>query len=192
MKRTVRRVVWILPIAAAAISLAVWNRLSQDDPPPATIADETDTLLRAAPAFSLTDGSGKLVRLKTFVGRSKIVLVFFDPTRGADRNALLDRVTESLSRLQKTGAVVIGISNATARQLRAAASRSGEAAFPLLSDASPPLVVHRQYEVWSPETNVPLEAVVVIDRAGLIQHTFLGPDGLGTPDEWVAKLESVR
>src|SRR5512145_3280405 len=64
---------------------------------------------KAAPAFTLSDGDGNKVSLKDFAGK-QVVLYFYpkDDTPGCTKEACGFR--DSMARLTKSGAVVIGVS----------------------------------------------------------------------------------
>ena len=76
---------------------------------------------------------------------------------------------------------------------QAGPSREGELRypFPLLSDILD-YEVHRRYGAFDARTGRPVEAVFVVDRAGVIRNTHLGPGGLGDAGEWVRELQEVR
>jgi peroxiredoxin len=199
-----RRVVLVIPISAAVIAGLVIYKMTRRYEVPA----EINTFdVRPAPYFQLEDTHSRMVRLKSYSGRSKLLIVFFDGSQGPDHSELLSQLRENYREIHATGAVVLAISAARPSQNRyganlehlkvdpsgAAAAEQDELRYPfmLLSDILD-YAVHRQYEAFDERSGEPREAVFVVDRAGLIQHAHLGPDQLGTAAEWVKELQDVR
>jgi peroxiredoxin len=147
------------------------------------------------------------VRLKSYIGRHKLLIVFFDGSRGPDHSQLLGQLVGKYTEIHATGAVVLAISAARPSQNRyganlehlkvdpsgAAASEQEELRYPflLLSDILD-YKEHRNYQAFDERTGKPRESVFVVDRAGLIQYTHLGPDQLGTAEVWIKELRLVR
>lgn len=142
-----------------------------------------------APLFQLYDQNSEIVRLQRYLGRHKLVVVFFDPQRGIGDNPLLMTLSEHLLELHQARAVVLAISSARPAEHRQGAERGTKVAFPLLSDLE--LWVHRRWGAFDVERNQPREAVFIIDRAGRIRHVHLGPDNLGDGSTWVTELQEA-
>ncbi len=87
---------------------------------------------KAAPAFTLTDGSGAKVSLKDFAGKD-VILYFYpkDDTPGCTKEACGFR--DEWKMLQKLGAVVLGVS-ADCEASHEKFARKYKLPFPLLSD----------------------------------------------------------
>lgn len=133
----------VLPLAALVIAgLCAW-KLSRPEVAQ-TIPENAGTLRRPAPPFELRDQGRVLsdgttqpsrpVRLKTYLGRHRIVLVFFDNEAGADQDPVLSALREHQDAIQKDGVIVLGISTALPQHNRQAIQRAGEIPFPLLTD----------------------------------------------------------
>ncbi len=194
----------MIPISAVVIAGLVTFKMTRNYAPP---AEESEFDARLAPLFEIEDQHSRKVRLKSYIGRQKLLIVFFDGSQGPEHSELLSRVRDSFSEIHLTGAVVFAISAARPSQNRygahlerlkldqsgAAAAEQGELRypFPLLSDILD-YNVHRKYQAFDERTRQPLEAVFVVDRAGLIQYAHLGPDKLGTAADWVKELHEVR
>jgi len=199
-----RRIVWVLPISAAVIAGLVAYKMTRrfED-----TADESAFDVRPAPLFQLADQHSRIVRLKSYIGRHKMLIVFFDGSRGPDHSDLLSRLRDKYQEIHTTGAVVLAISAARPSQNRyganlehlkvdpsgAAATEQDELRYPflLLSDILD-YKEHRNYEAFDERTGKPREAVFVVDRAGLIQYAHLGPDQLGAVEDWIKELREVR
>jgi len=203
-----RRILLVIPISAAVIAGLVALKLNRDyEPAP----DETSSSVRLAPLFELLDEQLRKVRLQTYAGRHKLLIVFFDGSRGAQQSALVSRLRERYDDLHATGAVVLAISEARPSQNRygeklerlkvdpsdPAGPIEGAASYPfhVLTDilpSGPDYPVHREYGAFDFETQKPLEAVFVVDRGRMIRYTHLGPDDLGTVDDWIQELSDLR
>ncbi len=169
--------------------------------------EETAADVRPAPLFQLYDQHSQIARLARYVGRHKLLIVFFDSRRGADQSSLLAELRERFPDLHGTQAIVLAISTARPSQnrygpnLEHLKTKPSDAApaiaseirypFPLLSDIVD-YEVHKRYGAFDDGTQEPIEAVFVVDRAGLIQYAHLAPNGLGAVDDWVRELQGVR
>jgi thioredoxin-dependent peroxiredoxin len=127
-----------------------------------------------APAFSLTDDTGKTVSLADFAGRK--VIVYFYPaamTPGCTKQAC--DFSESLDSLRKDGYEVVGISKDTPAKLATFRERD-HLTIPLLSDED--LAVHRSYGAWGEKKlyGKTVEGVIrstfVVDEEGKVSHAF--------------------
>ena len=203
-----RRIVWVLPISAAVIAgLLAFKLTRRYESPAEESAFEAPFDARPAPHFQLYDQHSRTVRLVSYKGRQKLLIVFFDGSQGPDHSELLTRLRGKFAEMHATGAIVLAISAARPSQNRygahlehlkidssgAGAARDDELRypFPLLSDILD-YEVHRQYQAFDARLGQPLEAVFVVDRAGLIQYAHRGPDQLGIADDWVKELREVR
>lgn len=201
---TRRHIVLVIPLSAAVIAgLVIFKMTRRYEAPAETNAFD----VRPAPYFQLEDTHSRMVRLKSYIGRSKLLIVFFDGRRGPEHSELLSRLRENYPAIHATGAVVLAISAARPSQNRyganlehlkvdpagAAAVEQDELRYPfmLLSDILD-YAVHRRYEAFDERTGKPREAVFVVDRAGLIQNSHIGPEGLGNASDWIKELREVR
>lgn len=203
-RRSRRWIILVIPISAVAIAGLVAYKMTREYAPP---AEESAFDVRPAPLFEIEDQHSRKVRLKSYIGRQKLLIVFFDGSQGPEHSELLSRLRDRFSEIHATGAVVFAISAARPSQNRYGAKLerlkidpSGAAAaeqdelrypFPLLSDILD-YNVHRKYQAFDERTGQPREAVFVVDRAGLIQFAHLGPDKLGSAADWVKELREVR
>jgi peroxiredoxin Q/BCP len=123
---------------------------------------------RKAPAFSLTDQTGKTHRLSDYAGKP-VVLYFYpkDDTPGCTREACSFR--DNLPRFRASQAVVLGISG-QGQASKAKFAGKYELTFPLLADEQ--YGVSEQYGVWQKK--------LLYGRTfmGVSRTTYLiGPDG---------------
>jgi peroxiredoxin Q/BCP len=121
-----------------------------------------------APAFTLTDASGRKVALGDFVGRN-VILYFYpqDDTPGCTKEACGFR--DAWSDLQDLGVVVLGVSADDAASHAKFAAKY-RLPFTLLSD--PDRKVMTAYGAYGPKTMYGRKVV------GVIRSTvWIGPDG---------------
>ena len=180
----------VLTIVSSAIvvcGLVAWKSTRRYQSPPAP----ESVLVRQAPLFQLHDQAMNALRIQRYIGRHKLLVAFLDATNGVDRSDLALSLRQHWKAMERTGGIVLGITAARPAENREAIDRSGEWPFVLLSDLND-FEVHRQWGAFDDQAGRPREAVVVVDRSGLIRFAHFGPDGLGTPEAWTAELRSVR
>ena len=127
-----------------------------------------------APSFELMSDEGKKLSLKDFAGR-KVVLYFYprDNTPGCTKEAC--SFSENNKRLQKAGAVVIGIS-ADSVASHQKFKQKYNLGFTLLSD--PDKEVIEKYGVWKEKSMYGKKMMgverttFIIDKQGKIAHIF--------------------
>lgn len=127
-----------------------------------------------APAFTLETDEGKKVSLKDFQGK-KVVLYFYpkDDTPGCTKEAC--SFSDHMGKLQKTGAVVLGVSADSVDSHRKFKEKYG-LNFPLLSDPSKEVI--NKYGVWKEKNmygkkTMGIERTTfIIDEQGKIAHVF--------------------
>lgn len=146
--------------------------------------------MRPAPGFEALDSDSHLVRLSSWLGRHRIVVVFFDGERGADQDVNLIRLRDRYAELQANDVKVVGVTSAIPQDNRAAMERAGgKFPFPLVSDFDPQspegtLRIHRHWGRLDPVTEKTLPGLFLIDRRGLVGHVGSIPK----PDENVDQL----
>jgi len=179
---------WLIPTAALLlVGLVTWKARQTYDPP----ATPERAFIRPAPVFQLHDSAMKLLRLQRYVGRSKFLVAFVDGSQGADQSAVLQGLRDRWSEFERAGGVVLAVTATRPAENRQAIERLGTLPFPLLSDLNQ-LEVHRQYGACDEQGTHPREAVVIVDRAGLIRFVHYAPETLGTSDQWARELAQVR
>jgi peroxiredoxin len=125
-------------------------------------------IVEPAPEFELYDQSSpsRIVRLEGYLGRERVIVVFFDGHLGAHASTVLDYLRENWTRLRKAEIAVMAVSAALPQENRKEIRRFAEYPFPLLSD--PDFRVHRAWGRWDPATGKPLSGVFCIDRKGWV------------------------
>lgn len=123
----------------------------------------------AAPDFELPDQNGKRIRLSGFRGKSPVVVYFYpkDDTSGCTVEACKFR--DDFEQFQAVGAEVIGISDDSEHSHGAFVSKY-KLPFTLLSDKGGS--VRKLYGVKKTFGVIPGRVTFVIDRAGVVRHSF--------------------
>lgn len=143
-----------------------------------------------APDFSLPTGTGEELSLKSLRG-SMVILYFYpkDNTPGCTREAC--SFEENLARIQKAGAVVIGVSPDSPSS-HARFAEKYNLSFPLISDEKKELA--KLYGVWKKKTFMGrsylgvVRTTFVIDRKGRIRKVFNNVRVDGHTDEVLESL----
>lgn len=180
----------LIPIISAIVlaGLCAW-RISANRTQDYTAQVAAAVMMRPAPPFEARDSDNHLVRLGAFLGRHKVIVLFFDgqagwdkdpQTVGADQDPDLMRLRERFPELQAQSIKVIAVSGALPQANRAAMKRVGPFPFPLVSDIDPltpteVFRIHRQYGRFDHQTGKPRSGVFLIDRKGQIQFNVDGP-----------------
>jgi peroxiredoxin Q/BCP len=122
-----------------------------------------------APDFTLPAGDGKSVSLAEFRGKKVVVLFFYpkDETPGCTREACTFR--DSFDTFTDAGAEVIGVSDDDVESHKKFASKH-RLQMTLLSDAGGR--VRKEFGVTALFGVLPDRVTFVIDREGVVRHTF--------------------
>jgi thioredoxin-dependent peroxiredoxin len=129
-----------------------------------------------APDFTMTDQSGAQVSLRDLVGSSVLVLYFYpkDETPGCTREACSFR--DNYEVFTEAGAQVVGVSSDSA-QSHAKFANHHRLPFLLLSD--PDGAARSAYGVNSVLGLLPGRVTFVIDRDGIVRHSFSSQTRIG-------------
>ncbi len=187
----------LIPIIAALVLTVVctWRVATNKEQ---DYADQVAVavVMRPAPAIEGRDSDNHLVRLAAFLGRHKIIVLFFDgdagrdvdpETAGADNDPELMRLRERFEELQSHNVKVVAVSAALPQQNRAAMDRVGKFPFPLVTDIDPldptnVLRIHRQWGRINAENDKPRTGVFLVDRKGQVSCTVDGPKPMANVD----------
>ncbi|MCA9030764.1 MAG: redoxin domain-containing protein [Planctomycetaceae bacterium] len=127
---------------------------------------------RAAQSFQLYDERkpSQLVKFERYLGRTQIVLVFFDASNGLENNKLMAFALEHANEIQGHGYQLVAVSSATPSAHRASLQNMGieKSPFPILTDIDvrgpEPLPAHRSYGMLEERPTRTLEGLFLIDR----------------------------
>jgi peroxiredoxin len=159
--------IFLLVLAAAVIGGLCAFKATRHFAPPSAVAARP--LEEPVPEFELYDQSApsRIVRLDGYLGRHRIVVVFFDGRAEASSSVVLNRLKADWSRLRKAQIYVMAISTALPQEYRKDIAQHGEYPFPLLSD--PDFRAHRAWGRFDASAKQPLAGVFLVDRKGWVR-----------------------
>lgn len=166
----------LLIVAVAAILIVgacVW-KLTQ--PVDVTATSREDQLRKPAPRFELPDQKTRLVKFERYLGRHRILLVFFDGDFPPDQDDRLVQLRKGYSGLSKNNTVVVAVSGGLPQT-----NRSGTAfPFPILTDLQQRdpgshFNAHKLWGSYDAKAKKPLFKTFLIDRRGDVAWTDQGP-----------------
>ena len=184
-----RKPVLVLPLSAAVIVALVVYKLSRSYPDQSQELT-TRTPMRPARPFEALDSNNQLVKFERYVGRHRMIVVFFDGDLGADKDPTLLRLRRDFDKIEATGAVVVAISGALPQQNRKSFKQNGPFPFPILSDPGPFYSIHKLWGRLDEATGQPLQGVFEVDRAGRVAWSDRGPQPANNLDELIQNVLS--
>jgi peroxiredoxin len=167
-----RKRLLILPLSALVILGLVVYRAEREAgrPPPALAQPPAER--RLAPRFQLYDQQNQVVKFERYLGRTRLVVVFFDGLQGADADPYLAALRDSYDDMESLGVQVIGISRAKPVENRQAEERAGaKFPFPVLTDIgdqSPAPLVHQKWGLYDAVRDTTRTGVFLVDRTGMV------------------------
>ena len=173
-----RRLIFVLALGVLIATVTI-ARIVTNQPQTYEEQVAAAVMMRPAPGFEALDSEGHLVRLSAWLGRHRIILVFFDGERGADQDADLLKLRDRFAELKETDVKIVGVTLSIPQINRAAMDRAGGPfPFPLVSDIdfqSPEgtMRIHRHWGRLDAIGEQPLKGVFLIDRKG--QVAYVGP-----------------
>lgn len=173
-----RRLIFVLALGVLIATVTI-ARIVTNQPQTYEEQVAAAVMMRPAPGFEALDSEGHLVRLSAWLGRHRIILVFFDGERGADQDADLLKLRDRFAELKETDVKIVGVTLSIPQINRAAMDRAGGTfPFPLVSDIdfqSPEgtMRIHRHWGRLDAIGEQPLKGVFLIDRKG--QVAYVGP-----------------
>ena len=124
------------------------------------------------------------VRLGSYLGRHRILVIFFDGAAGADQSPVLLRIKREFEALEQADVKVFSVSDALPQHNRAASGRIGGFPFPLLTD-----LTRRVHQDWGLAEDGELrQGVFFIDRAGNVAWNTDRPKPLDDPQTFLDTL----
>ncbi len=180
-----RKRVLVLPLTAIVILALVTYKRSRTYAP-TDQSTVSRVAMRPTPIFEGLDAHNVLVKYERYVGRHRILVVFFDGDAGADQDPVLLRLKQGFAKLKANGAVVVAVSTALPQHNRQVMERSGPFPFPLVSD--PTFEIHRAWGRFDEKAKKPLQGVFSVDRAGRVAYEGGKPKPVTRPDAVVDDL----
>ena len=188
----------LIPIVAGVIIAVVstWRVMTnkpQDYAAQVKLESEK-VIARSVTAFDFEglDSDNRLVRLKPFLGRHRVIVLFFDGEVGADKDTELLRLRERFDELKAHDVKVVAVSTALPQENRAAmtADRAGPFPFPLVSDFDPTsldgaLRIHGRWGRIDAKTGKAIPGAFAIDRKGQVLFAGDSPKPMENVDRAV-------
>jgi len=129
-----------------------------------------------APEFELNATPDQKLKLSDFRGR-RVILAFYPADWSPVCSDQMALYNETLRLFHKANAVIMGIS-VDSKWCHMAFAQDRKIHFPLLADFEPKGKVSKAYGAYSEEEGESHRALFVIDEQGVIQWSYLSPDGI--------------
>ena len=129
-----------------------------------------------APDFELYATPDQRLRLSDLKGK-RVILAFYPADWSPVCSDQMALYNETLKLFRKHNAEVIGIS-VDSKWCHMAFSHDRKLHFPLLADFEPKGKVAKLYDVYNENEGECRRALFVIDEEGIIQWSYLSPDGI--------------
>lgn len=129
-----------------------------------------------APAFTLYSTPDQKLSLDDFKGK-RLVLAFYPADWSPVCSDQMALYNETLKLFRGYNAEVLGIS-VDSKWCHLAFSDNRKLHFPLLADFEPKGDVSRKFGAYNEENGESRRALFVIDEEGVIQWSYLSPDGI--------------
>jgi peroxiredoxin len=180
--------VLLLALSGAVIAGLCAFKATRTYSPPSTVAARP--IAEPAPPFELYDQSSpsQFVRLFGYLGRQRVLVVFFDGRAGAHASDVLNRLRDEWNRLRQAEVHVMAISTALPQENRKDIAQHAAFPFPLLSD--PDFHVHRAWGRFDEATGTPQQGVFLVDRKGWVTWS-LETNAPRTLDDWESAVERL-
>lgn len=126
-----------------------------------------------APRSILTDQHRHMVKLEAYLGRTKLLIVFFDGLKPAHKDPVVSRLVKDYAALMGQGVQPIAISAASPFAITKSEEVAGKKfPFPVLMDVDPnghtSYPAHRAWGLADHRSEELKTGVFVVDRAGLV------------------------
>lgn len=129
-----------------------------------------------APDFDLHSTPDQKLKLSDFLGK-RVILAFYPADWSPVCSDQMALYNETLKYFHKSNADILGIS-VDSKWCHMAFSQSRKLHFPLLSDFEPKGEISKKYGAFNELEGESLRALFVIDEKGIIQWSYLSPDGI--------------
>jgi peroxiredoxin len=130
----------------------------------------------SAPAFELNATPDQKLKLADFKGK-RLILAFYPADWSPVCSDQMALYSATLKFFHKYNAEILGIS-VDSKWCHMAFEQNRKIHFPLLADFEPKGKVSKDYGVYNEGEGQSQRALFVIDEAGIIQWSYLSPDGI--------------
>ena len=162
--RGLPKIVWVIPAAAVVIVAMILSRSAYG--PLIRPRGGQGFQPRPAPAVVLTDQHGKRHRTARYLGRRKLIVLFFDGRSDPDDVRPLAMLRDGLPQIRAAEAEVVAISSAPPETI--AQQGGGSIPFPILADVD--YAVHGQWGVSLPENGPLMPVLFLFNTDGVIRR----------------------
>jgi len=166
------RILFLVVTAVIIVAVCAW-RVAMNQPQDYAQQLAAAKIELPAPRFEGLDAHNQMFRLEGWLGRHRILVVFFSAEATAAKDANLLAVRDAYAELARHDIKVVGVSTTLPQHNRAAMEQVGDFPFPLVSDVD--LTIHRRWGRLSATTNEPLTGVFLIDRKGSVAAVAFQP-----------------
>lgn len=129
-----------------------------------------------APEFDLNATPDQKLKLSELKGK-RVILVFYPADWSPVCGDQVSLYNEMLKYFRKYNAEIVGIS-VDSKWCHMAFEQDRKLHFPLLSDFEPKGAVSKLYGAYNEEAGHSLRALYVLDEEGIVQWSYLSPDGI--------------
>ena len=129
-----------------------------------------------APDFELAATPDQKLKLADFRGR-RVILAFYPADWSPVCSDQMSLYNETLKYFHKYNAEIMGLS-VDSKWCHMAFAQNRKIHFPLLADFEPKGEVAKKYGVYNEKDGESHRALFVIDEEGIIQWSYLSPDGI--------------
>lgn len=176
----------VLPLAAIVITALVVWRTRLDEQSPATAGAPPAMVMAQSFPFSLTDQHRHVTRLQGYLGRTKLILVFFDGTKPAHLDPVVARLRDEYDRLKAEGVQPLAVSTASPFAIQKSEELAAKTfPFPILMDVDPdgliPTPAHMAWSLAQPGSEALHQGTFLIDRMGRVSAHGTTPRPVNDP-----------
>lgn len=138
-----------------------------------------------APDLQGLDSRNDFFRLQRYLGRTALLVVFFDRAAGAQADPTLRFLRDHEAQVRRAGLQIVAVSSALPQENRAAGYPDS---FEFVTDVEPIYEAHRRWGCFDEQTDRPVAAAFHIDRAGNVAKKNDLPVPLISPRDDIARL----
>lgn len=133
-----------------------------------------------APLFEAVNEQNEMFRLQTYLGRHRIIVVFYDGDAGANHSRELAELTKRADELKRLDVKAVGVSRSLALANRTALKQLGDFPGQLLSDVDG--MIHQRWGRNGPDGRT-IPGLFLIDRKGQVAYFGGQPRSYDSVDE---------
>lgn len=157
---------WGVLVAGGIIAGVCGWRLATNQPQDYATQQREARADRPAPDFEALDSQNQMFRLQRYLGRHRVLVVFFDGQIGAAHDPRIQAIVSHWDLLKSHDIQAVGVSTALPQENRTAIAAVPGIHFPLVTDID--LSIHDRWARIDPRTGSPLPGVFLIDRKGAV------------------------